>query len=199
MIYKLNVTYDPQEALEYFEGLQQHYSNMSWDLVKDHNDPDVIDPKNNLHNIYGWGLQTIFNDLDFPFHSDIDPHNEGPDSFKNTKLVHGFAEKVLSTFNKPFRSFLMSFPPGSYIGPRFPHNPRHVEIIVPIITNSKFKFKMGNEQEQVYDNIEPGTMLMIDFPYKVSHYNEGDSNVVGIIFKVLYEYKDEILKMNERL
>ena len=199
MIHKLNVTYDPQEALAYFEGLKTNYQHMSWDLVKDHNDPAVIDPKNNLNNIYGWGLQTIFNDLDFPFHSDIDPHDEGPESFKNTKLVHGFADKVLSTFKQPFRSFVFSFPPGSYIGPRFPHEPKHVEIIVPIKFNKEFKFKIDSDPEEIIDNIEPGTMLMIDFPYKVSHYNEGNTEVVGLIFKVLYEYKDEILKMNKRI
>lgn len=198
MIYELNLTYDPKDALDYYENLEKNYARLKWDHTRDHNDPAVIDKKNYLNGVYGWGLQTIFNDLDFPYHNDIDPHDEGPESFKNTVLVHGFVERLFSKFKQPYRSFLMSFPPKRYIGPWLPSGPRHVKIILPIVSNSEFAFKIEATGE-IKTNIVPGRVLMLDFTEKIAQYNNGDTDIIGIVFNVPYEYREEILNLNEKI
>ena len=104
MIHTLNLTYNKFDAITYYKKLQNNFKHLHWHYTKDHCDPSGIGTKNHMKNVHGWGLQTIYSDTTFPYHCDIDPHDEGPEYFKDTDLVFGFFKEIKDKFVNPYRS-----------------------------------------------------------------------------------------------
>ena len=136
MIHTLQLKYNIADAVEYFNKLDTDFQHLHWFYRKHHNEPAVIEAKNNMDNVQGWGLQTIYADPSFPYHCDIDPHNEGPEYFKDTDLTFGFYKRAKELFKDPYRSFLMTFPAGHHIGKWLPTPPLHGKIFIPIKSNN---------------------------------------------------------------
>jgi hypothetical protein len=181
MIYTLNLTYNVEEAKEYLNALQKDFMHLHWYYEKNHNDPRGIGSKNNLNDIHGWGLQTIYADLSFPYHCDIDPHDEGPEYFKDTELVFGFFKKLKEQFVKPYRSFQMTFPPNCYIGKWIPGGPAHGKVFIPITTNDNCI--LVSEHGTV--NLELGKIYLFDMTtYPGEFKNNGDAEISFITFNI---------------
>ena len=180
MIHKLKLKYDPSEALEYYEILKRDFQHLHWEYEKHHNDPKMIDPKNAIKYLNGWGLQTIYDDPSFPFHSDLDPHDDGPEYYKDTPMVFGFFKRIKNILKDPFRSFLTSSPGRYYIGWFHSHNPPHGTLFIPIITNNQIYFRSKiNEEERVYLNL--GDIYLVDsIKYPIAFNNDSDTPVVAI-------------------
>lgn len=180
MIHTLKLKYDPADALEYYDILKRDFQHLHWEYEKHHNDPGVIDPKNVINELNGWGLQTVYNDPTFPYHSDLDPHDEDPEYYKDTPMVFGFFERLKNILKDPFRSFLMSSPGGHYIRWCHSHNPPHGMLFVPIITNGQAYFRSkANEEERVY--VDVGNVYLVDpIKYPFAFNNDGDTPVASI-------------------
>jgi len=183
MIHSLNLTYNVFDAIEYYKTLQNDFKHLHWWYKKDHNDFRSVDNKNHMDNVHGWGLQTIYNDPTFPYHCDIDPHDEGPEYFKDTDLVFGFFKQMKDKFVDPYRSFLMTFPPKHHIGKWLPGGPLHGKVFIPIITNSHATITDLTDNQTTV--LQEGNVYMFDM---TSHYgefkNEGESAITFITFNV---------------
>jgi len=198
MIHILNLEFDLQEVLDYYNTLENDYQKYRWQFYDDHNNPAVIDPKNDVNKIYGWGLQTTYHDTEFVYHCDLDPHNEPPEYFKDTPMVFGFFDKIKNRFKQPFRSFVHVFPPGQYIGKWMPTPPPHVKIMIPIIMNNSYKLTVhGPNPVTVIP--EPGKIYMIESTHLNEWRNDGDSKIAYILFSVPLEYMDEMLNFKGKL
>ena len=188
MITTLELTYNPQDAVDYLKTLQTEYEHYHWYYVKDHNDLRSLGNHFSLKTMHGYGLQTIYGDLTFPYHCDIDPHDEGPEYFKDTALVFGFFKNIKDNFNDVFRSFVMTFEPGDYIGKWTAGVKPHTRIFIPLVTN-------GTDWLRAYDsngyyNVIPevGKIYTIDMLDNTSYaniVNEGNANISFIMFSTL--------------
>ena len=195
MIHKLNLKYNIQDAVEYFNILKTDFNYLHWDYLKHHNHPIFIDAKNTIDSVNGWGLQTIYNDPTFPYHPDLDPHDEGPEYFKDTPMVFGFFKKLKDLLKQPFRSFLFNYPPNQKLGKWQASDPAHVSIIIPIIVNQDVCLISNQEKIQTVV-LEEGNVYLLDTTkYPAEFQNNSQEEITIIIISVLTEYKQEVLDM----
>lgn len=198
MIIPLNIKYDIAEALAYYNDLQDNHQSMHWDYTKDHNEPAAIDKKNNLSTMHGWGLHTIYNDPKFRYHCDLDPHDEGPEWFRHTELVFGFAEKVFNFFPKAYRSCLYVHPPGTHIGQWKPAGPPHGKVIIPIETNPD-AFLVSHEDPIVKVSPQLGTIYLIDTDAYTEVINNGTTDQTSIVFNAPVDTFDFMINATGQL
>jgi hypothetical protein len=186
MIHKLNITYNAQEALDYYNNLVNNYQHLHWDYTKDHNEPTIIDKKNSLSAMHVWGLHTIYNDPSFPYHCDLDPHDEGPTWFKNTELVFDFAKKVFDFFPSAYRSCLYVHPAGTHIGKWQPAGPPHGKVIIPILSNNESYF-ISHTTPIVKVNPKVGNIYLIETNVDTEIINHGLTDQAAIVFNAPVE------------
>jgi hypothetical protein len=183
MIHTLQLTYNVFDAIEYYKELQRNFKHLHWHYTKDHCDTRDIGDKNRMDNVHGWGLQTIYADPTFPYHCDIDPHDEGPEYFKDTDLVFGFFKDIKSKFTNPYRSFLMTFPEKHNIGKWSPGGPPHGKVFIPIITNDATTITDLTHNQTVL--LKAGKVYMFDMTTSYGEFkNDGDSDITFITFNV---------------
>lgn len=195
MIYDLKLKYNPEDAVEYFEILKRDFQDYHWEYKTHHNEPGIIDPKNNLIDMHGWGLQTIYDDPTFPYHADMDPHDEGPEYFKDTPMVFGFFERLKNLLINPFRSFLITSPKGHYISWCNSHNPLHGTIFIPVETNSEAYFRTKKDLNKKV-HLELGKMFLVDHTtYAFEFNNPGATSVTGIQISVPIETFSHVLDL----
>jgi hypothetical protein len=136
-----------------------------------------------MDGVHGWGLQTIYADLSFPYHGDIDPHDEGPEYFKDTEMVFGFFKAIKDKFEQPYRSFLLTFPPKHYIGKWTPSGPPHGKIFIPIITNNNTVIvDLTNDRQVLF---ELGKIYLFDMTSSYGEFkNDGETGITFITFNI---------------
>ena len=192
MILPINLEINLDEAIEYYNTLTENYQHLHWYYTKDHNEPSMIAAKNNLGKMHGWGLQTIYNDLTFPYHGDLDPHDEGPTYFKDTELVFGWSKKIMSLLKQPYRSFLLVYPSGDYLGPYDSTPPPHFRLYIPIISNDNAWLINSNTKEKYL--LKPGVVYLNTFKNFTELRNDGDSDMVYMEVNSPICYLSEILE-----
>jgi len=192
MITPINIKFNLDEAIDYYNNLTTNHQDLHWYYTKDHNEPGIIDPKNYLGKMHGWGLQTIYSDPTFPYHSDADPHDEGPEYFKPTKLLFGWAEQILSLLKQPYRSFLLVYPSGDYLGPYNPCPPPHFRLFIPIISNNNAWLINSDTKEKYL--LTPGTVYLNTLENFTALRNDGDSDMVYMQVDSPTCYLPEILE-----
>lgn len=196
MIYTLDLKYSVEEATNYIDELKKNFSHLHWGYNEHHCDPRGIGSKNRMDNVHGWGLQTIYADPEFPYHCDIDPHDEGYEYFKDTPMVFGFFKRLKELFKNPYRSFVMSFPPNHHIGRwKSGSGPAHGKVFVPIKTNNETAiFSLEDTVQKVI--LEEGKIYLFDM---TEHYgeikNDGDSEITFITFNIPMESFNSALEL----
>lgn len=192
MIKISNIKYNTDDANAYYNILETQYSKYKWHYVKHHNDPRSIGSNNNLYSMYGYGLQTIYADLKFPYHCDIDPHDEGPQYFKDTELIFGFFANLKSKFTNVYRSFLLTFGCNNYIGKWNPGSTNHIRCFVPISAStipwlsyyeSNVKHSIVPEVGKIYE------LDMIKNNY-IEINNISETNVTFIMFNYIKDHNE---------
>jgi hypothetical protein len=183
MIHTLNISYDTTEAYAYYKTLCRDFKHLHWSYTRDHNNPKFIDAKNKLDSMNGWGLQTIYSDSKFPYHCDLDPHDEGPEYFKSTELVFGFSEKLLNFFPRPYRSFLFVHPPNTHIDKWLPSGPPHGKVIIPISTGPK-TLLISHDSPPTKIIPVPGIIYLVETDVYTEIINEGSEDDVFLVFNI---------------
>lgn len=188
MIQTLELTYDPIDAINYLNRLTREYEHYHWHYVRDHNDPRSLGSNNNLKSMHGYGLQTIYEDTTFPYHCDIDPHDEGPEYFRDTELVFGFYRTMRSNFTNVYRSFIMTFHPGDYIG-KWTTGPReHKRVFMPIVTNGTAWLRHYDDDGEHRLKPKVGNVYQINMLQNKSYaeiINEGDTSISFLMFNTI--------------
>jgi len=187
---KLN--FNVEHAIDYYKTLLSQHDDLHWYYTQDHNNPNVIDPKNKLDAMHGWGLQTIYSDLSFPYHCDLDPHNEGPQYFKNTKLVFGWAKSMLDAVEQPYRSFVFVYPSGDYLGKFLSTPPPHFRIYMPIISNEQ-SWLISHTDPVTKVLLVPGSVYLNTLDVDTEIRNDGTSDLVFLETNSPIEHLEQIL------
>jgi len=177
--------FDVDYAVQYYNELTLSKQQLHWHWYNDHPDHDMVDPKNNILDMHGWGLQTIYKDKQFPYHIDIDPHDDGPELFTDTELVFGFAKQLLSMYPSGYRPFLLVLPPGNFVDKWKPppSSPVHDMMFVPIISNNKCTL-MSHTIPVIQYQLVPGTTVLATTNADTELRNDGDTDLVFILFNL---------------
>ncbi len=193
-IFKLNLKFNLDDALEYYNILKKDLNHLSWVYREHHNEPAMIDPKNNMDDVKGWGLQTIYDDPSFPYHCDLDPHDDGPEYFKDTPMVFGFFKRFIDMLKQPYRSFLFVWPSGQYIGKWMSHDPPHVFVALILQSNKDCYAYSYQSEEKV--PLETGDVYLVDTTqYAAELRNDGEQDFIFIVTSVPVEYKQELIDL----
>jgi hypothetical protein len=188
MIKILDITFDPEDATSYLNTLDADYQHYHWEYVKHHPDPRGLGDNNCLKSMHAYGLQTVYEDTTFPYHCDIDPHDEGPEYFKDTELVFGFFKDIKDKFKNVYRAFVMTLPPDNFIG-KWTVGPRvHSKIFIPIVTNGTAWLRYFTDGQEYRVIPELGKVYQIDMAMNENYaeiINDGDSDITFIIFSIL--------------
>lgn len=190
-----NISFNKEEVLDYYKTLNEKFMHLHWYYAKDHNDPECIDSLNRLDKMHGWGLQTVLEDTNLPYHNDVDPHDEDYTHFKNTPLVFGFAERLLKFFKNPYRTFLTVYPSDQGLAPHSTSGPRHFKILVPIVSNSHANLLIVDNGEEKRIPIKEGSVYLNHTSSYTGLSNDGDTDLVFIQLNSPYENLDYTLNL----
>lgn len=182
MIQTLDIKYSSTELQNYLHTLDNEYARYHWHYVRDHNDPRSLGNHNSLLTMHGYGLQTIYEDITFPYHCDIDPHDEGPEYFRDTPLVFGIFKSIKEQFTNVHRSFIMTFKSGDYIGKWTTGSQAHSRIFIPIKTTGKAWLRYYHKDAYYSIIPEVGKVYKIKMEQNVSYANITNTSADDISF-----------------
>jgi hypothetical protein len=196
MIFLLDITYDVNEAIEYFNILDRDYQYLHWDYFRDHENINAHESINKLDKFNGWGLQTIFN-INIPYHPDIDPHDQGPEFFKNTELIFGFVKKVFDTFILPYRSFILVRGKGTHMNMLDPppQGPPHYKVIIPIKSNNDSIVISHDTISKTEFILEVNKVYLLETHIPFEILNNGDDEDILLYFHVPAHTFDQLINM----
>lgn len=183
-----NVQFSYDELVDYYETVKSQYDHLRWV-------PDGYDQKDHaVNNIYGWAIQSNYTDPEIPcppYHFDHECVVKDPnESFSiPTKLIFGFAKKIIDTFPEVRQTVLSAHPPGTVINQHI-DNTEYFKIHIPIYTNNKSYFVFGDEKYV----LEQGKAYFINTKYMHGTENAGDTERVHLIFKIPYSRELDVLK-----
>lgn len=177
-----NFKFNPQELVDYYNQLEVNYQDMKW-AVADHN-IQIDSAEHNAGGFYNWAIQTDLKDSSKPCPAyEIGLDKSQVDILaryaKPTKLIFGFAEKLLSRFLDASQTLVVVHPPGCRLGFHIDTGD-YVKIHIPIKTNNESIFEYENESFKM--EVGYAYMARVDVPHATN--NLGNSDRVHLIFRV---------------
>jgi hypothetical protein len=200
---KLNVTFDLDEALDYYKTVQEKFHHLKWiptENLKYIDERAIVKEVEMIEEKMpsGWAIQSFIED-----NSQICPpwnvikHNNifVNDINYETELMFGFARKVLDKFPMAKRMGISEMKPNGFIQS---HWDKSWRVHLPLISPDKSYFTWDDDQGNPieWDNYpSDGGIWLLDTNLRHSVKNMGDANRVHIIFTVKNEDVEELLKI----
>lgn len=189
MIIPLNIQFSMTELLDYYYTLEQSYQYLKFNMIDDTKNND----KHMLKGVYGWGIQTNLENDNVPcppYHV----HKDGSDTYKDTKLMFGFAKKLKDFFPSIRQLGIAVHPPGTMISQHI-DNDDYFKIHIPIKVNDNSYFIFGEDK----DVMLPNKMYLVETKYMHGTHNLGDTNRVHMLFKLPRVEFEDTLKLEGSL
>lgn len=186
---QLNWQFDYEELLNYYNTLCSNFSHLKWTdrMVSTVNGSE----KHNINGVYGWGIQSNLINLDVP----CPPYNiskSKTEEYRDTQLVFGFIEKIKQKYPDARQIGISCHPPGTVINQHI-DTTKYLKIHIPIYTNENAYFVF--EDKKV--NLKVGRAYLINTTVPHGTSNEGDSDRVHLLFKVLAkDYYNDLFIQN---
>ena len=173
-IIPLDVQFDLNELIDYYNILERDYQHLKWTFKDDVEDAD----KGHKHEgIFGWGIQSNLTDLSKPC-PPYDIHKERTKEYKDTELVFGFAKKIIDFFPGVRQLGIAGHPNGVEIMQHVDTD-EYYKIHIPIITNSEAYFIYGDTKYVM----TPGKMYFVETEEMHGTCNSGETTRVHMLFK----------------
>lgn len=190
MIIPLDIQFDYNELLEYYNTLERDYQHLKWTFQDDVEDAD----KGHKHDgIFGWAIQSNLEDLTKPC-PPYDIHKERTKEYRDTELMFGFAKKLTEFFPGVRQLGIAGHPPGVSIAQHV-DNDKYYKIHIPIVSNPQAFFTFGPDKNV----LAPGKMYYVATEIPHGTINEGDSTRVHMFFKCDYSTIEDVKKMTGTL
>lgn len=191
----LPVTFNIDEAVEYYNELKSNYQHLKWKLptkqFRKIDDPDY------KPTITGWAIQTC-GDINVPHGMADDVGIQGREFYKETPCAFGFAKKLLDAFPTAFRMYITVNSPGVEVLPHIDvqNMPRKTSrITVPILTNDNAKWII----DEGAVHLDAGSAYLIDWSIRHGTQNFGNTDRVHFMFEIFEEdaqtVKNSIVKI----
>lgn len=189
-IVPLDIEFNLNELLEYYNTLERDYQHLKWTFKNDVEDAD----KGHKHDgIFGWGIQSNLNDLSKPC-PPYDIHKERTDVYRDTELVFGFAKKIIDYFPGVRQLGIAGHPHGVEIL-QHKDNDEFYKIHIPIITNDEAYFVFGDDNYVM----KPGKMYFVETEIMHGTVNKGLTPRVHMLFKCTRDTIDVVKRMTGTL
>ena len=175
---KLDITYNPEEAVEYFNILEKTYSHYKWKIDEDFLKLHEGQIGDYLDNLYGYSLRSPLDDLSVPYL----PHNTALSAanpvWRDTELVFGFAKKIKDFFPGIRMMTVLGHPPT--VGFGLHTDPAdYFTIQIPIKTNPDAFFICGEKH-----NFKVGQVYLIETGIEEhGTRNEGTTDRIHFVIK----------------
>lgn len=173
------------ELVEYYNIIERDFQDLKWT-------PDIggvkDSEKHKLEGFYGWAIQSNIEDTDRPS-APYNVNKQSSDVYRSTKMMFGFAQKLLDRFPYARQMGIAVHPPGVAIG-QHTDNDQYVKIHFPIHTSNNSYFSFG-EHRYV---LEPGRGYLLDTRYTHGTDNQGDCNRIHLLLKLGYDNIEDALK-----
>jgi hypothetical protein len=148
LLEKLDITFDPEEALEYYLELEKNYQEYRWNY-SDYN-PDASS-KSYYGKMYGWSMNS---------NTDLNnaPNRDwNGDNFRETPCAFGFAKKVMNFFKDANYVCVTVVPPDTHLSLHV-DDARFKRIHLPLTKHEKFYFYDQHRQKHT---TEPGNVYIL--------------------------------------
>lgn len=182
-----NIHFSMQELIEYYDIVVSKFDQLQWTV------PSGVDTKtHSVSKMYSWAIQSNLNDPTVPcppYHIDgIDNVIESDQFNVPTKLIFGFAEKLIHAFPNVRQTSIAGHPPGTKID-LHSDNDEFLKIHIPIKTNPNAWFCFEDEKF----NLEVGSAYMVNTSILHGTDNLGSTDRVHLIFKFAVKDASAIL------
>jgi hypothetical protein len=196
---KLNFSVDLNQLRNYYETLQQEYSDYIWSVkgLAEKDEYTATRVADSLPN-YGWAITTEVLDetakSNPPWPEVISEFSYAEKTLKperKTPLVFGIAEKILEQIPYAHHVIMSVFPPT---GATIPHTDQDflLRVHVPLYTNSEVRWLTDSG----YHKIDvPGQAYLCDTRKMHAAYNDSKENRVHFIFAIEDKYLEDIKKL----
>jgi hypothetical protein len=191
-----NVKFDYQELLDYYNKVNTEFSDFKFTFMPiGINDDPSLYPKGyeNVVGIYNYAMQTNLKDetkIPPGYNMKTIPKEEKLMYFtKPTKLMFGFAEKILKTFNSVEELVITGHPPNTGISPHV-DNQINFRIHFPILTNDQSSFGFGDKSF----NLQANKAYLVNTSRAHWTYNNGSTDRVHLLLKIPVGHVNTILK-----
>lgn len=196
-----NIKFDFNELLEYYREIEKNYSHLKFTFspIKEGEDPNLF-PKGyeKVVGIYNYAIQTNLKDnakVPPGYNMKSIPKEERLMYFtKSTPLSFGFAEKVLSAFDRVEELVITGHPANTGISPHV-DNQINFRIHFPILTNDKSYFNFDNGSFK----LESGKAYLVNTSRTHWTDNFGSTDRVHLLFKIPVGKVNMILNNNYSL
>jgi hypothetical protein len=189
---ELPITFDLEEAIEYYRTLQKDYPHLKWKMPT--SGFRVVDEEGHEPNITGWALQSP-KDPSEPHCMLHDFEIQGREFYKETPCAFGFGKKLLDFFPTAFRMYMFVTSPGVVVTQHYDDTfPQRIyRMHIPIETNDKAIWIVEGEKL----HMPAGKVFLVD-PLKILHGTEnyGDTDRVHIVFEFLEQDIDAVKQLS---
>jgi hypothetical protein len=172
-----NVVFSYDDLLSYYEQVITDHQDLKWIPS------NGVDKKtHNVSELYSWAIQSNLKDPTKPcppYHIDsMEEISENNDCRVPTKLIFGFAKKIIETIPEVRQLGIAGHPPGTRID-LHPDNSEFLKIHIPIKTNPDAWFIFEDERF----NLKTGHAYFVNTTLLHGTNNQGNTDRIHLIFK----------------
>ena len=191
IVTKLDVTFDPVDAIRYYKEVELTCPQLKWTM------PDNVYFET-IKDIYGWSLDVPSNvDPELPYGLYRTIELMGKENYQETKAAFGFGKSLMDMFPMAYRFAVGVTPPGVYAPPHSDTDEKRDALRgwIPFINNPTIKWITA---EGVAD-LQPGNVYIIDISCEHEFINEGTEDGVGMVFDIHRHDFDRVKQITGRL
>jgi hypothetical protein len=194
----LNFTVNINELREYYETLNEQYSDLNWswekcgsDIVDQWRDAAYQDPANLL--THGWAIQSNLKDITLPCPPWNISKHETVD-YRNTKLAFGIIERLQAAIPYGYRWAVSVQPSGGKVSL---HSDQEDEctVWIPIYTDGVAITFVTEEKNTGYCLDSDGGAYLLDTTVPHFTYNDAVQDRVAIIFRMKQTHINDLLAL----
>lgn len=194
----LNFTVDINELRDYYNTLQEKFSDLDWswekcggDIVEQWKSAAYADPANLL--THGWAIQSNLKDITLPCPPwNISKHETV--EYRNTKLAFGVIKRLQERLPFAYRWAVSVQPPGGKVSLHSDHKDE-VTVWIPIYTNGVVITFVTDKGTVDYSLDSNGRAYLFDTTIPHFTYNNSTQDRVAIIFRLHIENLSQLLKV----
>jgi hypothetical protein len=148
-----NLIVDVEAALRFYNKLETEFQNQKWKgLGGCACENPWADDKG-----YGWGLQTLYEDIDRPYHAYENNEIGNYKLYKKTGCCIDWGAKAIDLFHTAHRSIVGVAPPGTLVTPHTDQVDK-IKIHIPIIADNTHWWAT----DYGFDHMYPGNAYILD-------------------------------------
>ena len=189
-IIKLNTTVNIHKLKDYYNTVKLEHDDLRWHSgIVDWKDCNfAIGEGYNIKNIYGWQIDTDFDDIKIPNAPYDTTKNRNP-YFKETKLNFGYVNLIKNHFYMAEGTALTVMPPRSSLGTHIDYHDFY-KIHIPIISDSNFIFTIDEKQKTMDAD---GSVYILNTKLEHSVINNGETDRAHLILRFPIEMLDAVI------